>query len=46
MPESSCARKEDVGIDILLTSRNGGRKIILVEKWKIKTDMLGQSFLA
>ena len=26
--ESSCARKETVAIDILLTSRNGDRKIM------------------
>ena len=26
--ESSCARKETVDIDILVTSRNGGRKIM------------------
>ena len=28
IPESSCARIEIVGIDILVTSRNGERKII------------------
>ena len=28
IPESSCARKETVDIDILITSRNGGRKIM------------------
>ena len=28
IPESSCARKETVDIDILLTSRSGDRKII------------------
>ena len=28
IPESSCARKETVNIDILVTSRNGDRKII------------------
>ena len=28
IPESSCERKETVDIDILLTSRNGDRKII------------------
>ena len=28
IPESSCARKETVGIDILVTSRNGDRKIV------------------
>ena len=28
IPESSCARKETVDIDILLTSRNGDRKIM------------------
>ena len=28
IPEFSCARKETVGIDILVTSRNGDRKII------------------
>ena len=28
IPEPSCARKETVDIDILLTSRNGDRKII------------------
>ena len=28
IPESSCARKETVDIDILITSRNGDRKIM------------------
>ena len=28
IPEFSCARKETVDIDILVTSRNGDRKII------------------
>ena len=28
IPEPSCARKETVDIDILVTSRNGDRKII------------------
>ena len=28
IPESSCARKENVDIDILVTSRNGDRKIM------------------
>ena len=28
IPGSSCARKESVDIDILLTSRNGDRKIM------------------
>ena len=28
IPESSCVRKETVDIDILVTSRNGDRKII------------------
>ena len=28
IPESSCARKEIVDIDILVTSRNGDRKIM------------------
>ena len=28
IPESSCARKENVDIDIPVTSRNGDRKII------------------
>ena len=28
IPEPSCARKETVGIDILVTSRNGDRKIM------------------
>ena len=28
IPESSCARKETVEIDILVTSRNGNRKIM------------------
>ena len=28
IPESSCARKKTVDIDILVTSRNGGRKIM------------------
>ena len=28
IPESNCARKETVDIDILLTSRNGDRKIM------------------
>ena len=27
IPQSSCARKETVDIDILITSRNGDRKI-------------------
>ena len=29
VPEFSCARKETVDIDILVTSRNGNRKIML-----------------
>ena len=28
IPESNCARKETVDIDILVTSRNGDRKIM------------------
>ena len=28
IPESSCARKETVDIDILVTSKNGDRKIM------------------
>ena len=28
IPESSCARKETVDIDILVTCRNGGRKVM------------------
>ena len=28
IPESSCVRKETVDIDILVTSRNGDRKVI------------------
>ena len=28
IPESSCTRKENVDIDILVTSRNGERKIM------------------
>ena len=28
IPESSCARKETLDIDILVTSRNGDRKIM------------------
>ena len=28
IPESSCARKETVDLDILVTSRNGDRKIM------------------
>ena len=28
IPESSCARKETVDINILVTSRNGDRKIM------------------
>ena len=28
IPESSCARKETVDIDILVTSRNGDREIM------------------
>ena len=28
IPESSCARKETVDIDILITSRNGDRKMM------------------
>ena len=29
VPEPSCAKKETVDMDILLTSNNGGRNIIL-----------------
>ena len=29
IPESSCARKETVDIDILVTSRNGDRKMVI-----------------
>ena len=35
IPEFSCVRKETVDIDILLTSRNGGRKIM--QSIRIKT---------
>ena len=28
IPESSCARKETIDIDILVTSRNGDRRIM------------------
>ena len=28
IPESNCARKKNVDIDILLTSKNGARKIV------------------
>ena len=28
IPDSSCARKETVNIDIVVTSRNGDRKIM------------------
>ena len=31
IPESSCVRKETVDIDILVTSRNGDRKIMQSE---------------
>ena len=31
IPESSCARKENVDIDILVTSRNGDRKITFLK---------------
>ena len=43
IPEPSCARKETVDIDILVTSRNGDRKIMQsirvmsrppLKKWK------------
>ena len=30
IPESSCARKETVDIDIVVTSRNGDRKTMLI----------------
>ena len=30
IPESSCARKETVDIDILVTSRNGDRKMFSI----------------
>ena len=29
IPESGCARKETVDIDILVTSRNGDRKMVI-----------------
>ena len=32
IPESSCARKETIGIDILITQRNGDRKSYNVSK--------------
>ena len=32
IPESSCARKETVDKDIVVTSRNGDRKIMVTEK--------------
>ena len=32
IPESSCARKETVDIDILVTSSNGDRKIMHLPK--------------
>ena len=31
IPESSCAKKETVDIDILVASRNGDRKIRMVD---------------
>ena len=31
IPESSCGRKETVDLDILVTSRNGDRKIMQSE---------------
>ena len=31
IPESSCARKETVDIDMIVTSRNGDRKIMQSE---------------
>ena len=37
IPESSCARKETVDIDILVTSRKGDRKII--QSIRIKVDL-------
>ena len=39
IPEPSCARKETVDIDILVTSRNGDRKILnlMSHCLKIKT---------
>ena len=33
IPEPICARKETVGIDIHITSRNCGRKIMKIGKW-------------
>ena len=35
IPESSCARKESVDIDILVTSRNGHRKICNLSEWRV-----------
>ena len=37
IPESSCARKETVDIDILVISRNGGRKIM--QSIRIQVDL-------
>ena len=40
IPEFSCARKETVDIDILLTSRNGDRK--LMESMRITSRTLSR----
>ena len=37
IPESSCARKETVDIDILVISRNGDRKIM--QSIRIQVDL-------
>ena len=40
IPEFSCAKKETVDIDILVTSTNGGRKIMqsIMRKWKVQMN--------
>ena len=43
IPESSCVRKETVAIDILLTSRNGDRKI--TQSIRIKHYYCEKSFI-
>ena len=50
IPESSCERKETVDIDILLTSRNGDRKVrqsirimrrptLRIRKWTVQMNI-------
>ena len=48
IPESGCARKETVDIDILVTSRNGDRKVMLLKFmfFNIHCFQVNHSFIA